>query len=131
MDSSQKVVCFLHSCTLEIRHTDILDYLLDYIKAVGLWDCLEYLFINNIGIPLDVDKYEGHESAKIIVSNYSTDTELYEVCTLRQLHFFTKFHPNYKILYLHTKGISYTKDHKFYHGVSDWNDFMLYCLVNK
>jgi len=129
--NDKKVVCFLHSCTADIRGTEVLDYFLEYFKRVGLWDCLEYLFINNIGTPLDVDKYENDSAHKIIVTNYSTRTEYFEICTLRQLHFFAKFHPDYKILYLHTKGISYTKSHQWFAGISDWNDFMLYCLVNK
>jgi hypothetical protein len=49
------------------------------------------------------------------------------------MNFFSKINPNYKILYLHTKGVSYENKYeniKLLDNVSDWVDFMLYCLVN-
>jgi hypothetical protein len=39
--------------------------------------------------------------------------------------------PEYKILYMHTKGVSYVSNHVFLPGVNSWNRFMRYCLVDR
>src|SRR3990170_2555864 len=129
-DLSSKVVCFLHSCTLDIWKTEILDNMIKYFKESGFINVLEYLFINNIGDGIDVNRYIGI-SPKIVITNYSSNSDLFENCTLRQMHFFSQFNPNYKIIYLHTKGVSYPKGHIFGPGIRDWVNFMLYCLITK
>lgn len=125
MDS--KAVCFLHSSNLDLRKIEILDYLIAYIQSSGLLDHLEYIFINNIGAEIPTNHYDNR---KIIVMNYSSNTDLFENCTLRQMYFFSQYHPDYKILYLHTKGVGYRVSDPFFIGVRDWVDFMLYCLVD-
>jgi hypothetical protein len=116
------IVCFIHSCNMGVRGTSILEQEINYLKAAGLFDKFEHLFINNIGIPLG--EIEG-----AVVTNYSTDTGFFENCTLRQLYFFAQWHPEYKILYLHTKGVSHHENHVFAPGISDWIRFMMYCTV--
>lgn len=123
-----KVVCFIHSCTLDIRGTEILSNLVNLIVNTGLIHEVENVFINNVGNRIDENMYQSL-SSKIMITNHSVDPNSFENCTLRLMHFYAKCHPGYKILYLHTKGVTYTKDHVFYPGVTDWVDFMLYCLV--
>lgn len=121
---TQRLVCFIHSTTTAQWRTIILEKLVGYIRTSGLYDRLDNLFINNLGEPIE------YKDDKIIVVNYSNDVNLFENCTIRILNFFAKFHPEYKILYLHTKGISYSADHKYTQGISDWIDYMLYNLVH-
>lgn len=118
------VVCFIHSCN--IRGPEILEYLLKYIHTSGLKP--RYIFINNIGPDIKDLQYDNNNT---IITNYSDDISMFENATLKQLYFFSQHNPNYKILYLHTKGVSYDISHPFYEGIKDWIDFMLYSLVNK
>lgn len=124
------IVCFLHSCNLSIWGTEILDDMVSHLKRCGLMDSLKYLFINNVGSKLDANIYSSIDP-KIIVTNYCADSNIFENCTLRQLYLFSQFNPDYKILYLHTKGVSYPKNHEFVPGILDWSRFMLYCLTDK
>jgi hypothetical protein len=130
MDITTKSVCFIHSCTRDIWGTEILDHIIDYIRSRGILEILEYVFINNIGIEIPSDLY-ATVSGKIKIMNYSSDTLLFENCTLRHLYFFSQFNPGYKILYMHTKGVSYQKSHPFVPGIRDWCNSMLYGLVDK
>jgi hypothetical protein len=124
-----KVVCFLHSCTLDLRGTEILEYLIKYLNDKGFIDLAEYIFVNNVGNRIDPNMFVK-VSPKIRITNYCADTSIFENCTLRQMHFFSQLNPDYKILYLHTKGVTHSPDHWAAPGVRDWNDFMLYCLVD-
>jgi len=114
---------------MNITGTFILDILINYLNKCGIFDKLEFLMINNIGEPLDEEKYKNINK-KIIVINYSNDISLFENATMKQIITFSKLYDNYNILYLHTKGISYTQDHYFYPGILSWINYMLYCLVN-
>ena len=123
-------VCFIHSCTLPVWGTEILDNMISYIQSSDLINALDLIFINNVGTMIDVNKY-SMITDKIIISNHSSDTNGFENSTLRQMHFFSQINPKCKILYLHTKGVSYQRTHESNPFVRDWTNFMLYCLVNK
>lgn len=124
-----KNVCFIHSTNMNITGTNILDMLLKYLNHHNLIDKLEFLVINNIGEPLDEEKYKQIHQ-KIVVINYSEDVSLFENATMKQVISFSKMHDDYNILYLHTKGVSYKPDFDFYPGIMSWIRFMLYCLVD-
>ena len=129
MKKENKIACFIHSTNIDITKTEILDKLLGHLQANDIFAKLDVVFINNIGEALDETKYK-EISNRIEVVNYSRDTNLFENCTIKQLIAFSKLHPDYKVLYLHTKGVSYTKNHYFYPGIISWIDFVLYSLVN-
>lgn len=129
MKEESKIACFIHSTNIGITNTEILDKLLGYLHANDIFAKLDLVFINNIGEALDETKYK-QISNRIEVVNYSRDTNLFENCTIKQVIAFSKLHPDYKVLYLHTKGVSYTKNHYFYPGIISWIDFVLYSLVN-
>ena len=63
--------------------------------------------------------------------NYSENTELYENPTLNKIKRFSENNKYCYILYLHTKGVSYNKQHPLYTRVRDWNALMAYFLVEK
>jgi hypothetical protein len=125
---SQKAVCFIHSTNMDITGTFILDMLLSYMNKYNTFDKLHQIIITNIGIPLDENKYRSMHP-NIIPINYSNDASLFENATMKQVIYFSKLHPDYKVLYLHTKGVSYKQDHYFYPGIISWINYMLYCLV--
>ena len=125
----RKNVCFIHSTMFHIWKDEMLLYLLRTIVESGLMNQLSMIYINNIGDPLDPVKYkEFHES--IIVQNFSTSLDLFENCTIKCLHQYAKIHPDTNILYMHTKGISYEKDHPYIPGIFSWIQYMMYCLVH-
>jgi hypothetical protein len=122
------VCCFIHSTYLEIWKTEILERIVNYLKDTNFIEICDFIYINNIGETINED-YFNKISEKIIITNYSKSTDLFENFTLKQIHFFSKLNPNYKILYLHTKGVSHPKNHIFISNILDWVDFMLYSLV--
>jgi hypothetical protein len=128
-----KNACFIHSTNIDLNKTEILEYLVNYLNNLEFIDKMDFLFINNIGIEINEDhfkKINDNKFSNIIIVNYSNDNNLFENCTLKQLYSFSKLNPDYKILYLHTKGVSHDKTHKFYKGIISWINYMLYCLVD-
>ncbi|CAH6418384.1 Hypothetical protein HVR_LOCUS125 [uncultured virus] len=98
------------------------------MREVGFIDRLDYLFINNVGVKIPENQFDFTD--KIIITNFSDKTDLFETSTLKRMYFWALMNPNDKILYLHTKGVSYTKEDSRIRGIRDWVDFMLYCNVH-
>lgn len=122
--------CFIHSTHLELQKDQVLFHLLDTLKTSGLLKELRYLCIMNTGLPLDAKRIESeYVPAKVI--QYSFNTLEFENVSIRTLYTFAKLNPAYKILYLHTKGVSYHPTHVFYPGVQSWNKYMMHCLVER
>jgi len=129
MASVNKSICFIHSTNMSIHKTEILERIINYLKERNIFDFLEFLVINNIGDDID-ETYFKNISDKIIVINYSKDISLFECVTIKHIISFSKVHSNYNILYLHTKGASYTKNYIYNDGIVSWTNYMLYCLVD-
>jgi len=123
-----KTACFIHSCHTDAG-TDRLDLLFDTLEKQHMFKKLDIVVIQNCGLPLKEQKYKDRcPNLKII--QYSNQTNLFELPTLKLISYFSKQFPNVKLLYLHTKGISYPKsDPKYIHS-TDWINMMLYFLVN-
>ena len=125
-----KNVCFIHSCNLKEKGTESLDNLLNHINVSGLMDNLDLIIINNIGIDIDSSKYELSNKIKLI--NYSDNPQLWELPTLKLMHYFSlQQSDKVNILYLHTKGITHNNGTPVYENVQDWINYMLYFLVEK
>ena len=118
----RKNICFIHSCHIKNKGLKRLENLILKIKQYGLIDILEKIYINNIGIQINDNTYGD----KFHISNYSNEPKLYEIPTINKIKNFALENPNYNILYLHTKGISYDDNNKM---ENDWIDMMLYFLV--
>lgn len=121
------LVCFIHSCTLPMWGSEKLTDLVSQLRNSGLLAHLSHVFINNVGLPLDPHMFPEQN---ILITNYSEDTGQFENCTLRQMYFYAQLHQVAKILYMHTKGVSYPKEHSFSPNVQDWTNFMTYGLVD-
>lgn len=115
----ERVVCFVHSCNLG-SGTATLDLLLESVLPQKE---IETIYIHNIGLPLPA-KYS--DDARIKIRHESDNPGEFELPTLRRISEFSKRNPRAKILYLHTKGISYSKTHPYYSNVQDWIAYMLY-----
>jgi hypothetical protein len=122
-----KVVCFIHSCHLASAGTEKLDLILDAVLKVKE---VQVITINNIGLRLDHAQYESIDPRIIVV--HSSDNPLeFELPTLRFMHEFSLNSPNTKVLYVHTKGISYPKGDSRYEPGLDWINYMLHFLCEK
>jgi hypothetical protein len=115
----KNTVCFIHSCHLEHSGTATLDLLLESVLPQKNFDCI---YIHNIGLPLP-DKYTD---SRIVIRHESDSPAEFELPTLRRISEFSRSNPSAKILYLHTKGVSYTKEDPWYSNVEDWIKYMLY-----
>ena len=125
IDNKNKIkkYCFIHSCNIENVGTYRLDYLVNKLNISGCVNIFEKIYINNTGLPI-----ENIYGEKYQVINYSEDTQLFETPTINLIKDFSQINPNCYILYLHTKGVSYSNEDE---KVNDWINYMLYFLVEK
>jgi hypothetical protein len=113
---SNGIYCFIHSCSL--KNNDILDEIVDKINKMEF----HHIFIINIGNK--INKVYG-ENVDII--EYSENINLFEIPTINIIHSFCVRNPESKVLYLHTKGVSYQTVPQ---QVVDWKNMMLYFLID-
>ena len=118
-----KKYCFIHSCNIENVGTYRLDYLVSSLIETGSINIFDKIYINNTGLPIENKYGEIFE-----VINCSENTQLFETPTINLIKDFTQKNPNCYILYLHTKGISYSNEDE---KVNDWINYMLYFLVTQ
>jgi GR25 family glycosyltransferase involved in LPS biosynthesis/glycosyltransferase involved in cell wall biosynthesis len=126
-----KCAVFIHSCQIPWRPAcqERLYGLLDeLVAAPDLLSQCDTIFINNIGAPLTLpDRYTMALGSRLHIHQYSHDFQLFELPTLRLMSEFAKHNPDANILYLHTKGISYTGH--IYTCSTDWIRMMTYALI--
>jgi len=127
MGQDIKHIGFIHSCTID-DNIEVLTKIVNKVIKTGLLDKLDYLYVVNIG-----NKIAGNYSSnKIKVINYSENPHLFEKPTINLINVFSHYHDS-KILYLHTKGISYNEENNkiLYTNITDWTNYLLYFLVDK
>lgn len=120
-----KNYCFIHSCNLNNVGIYRLTYLIAKLNKSKCIDIFEKIYINNIGLPI-----ENIYGDKFVVTNYSDNCHLYEAPTINKIKHFSleNVDENANILYIHTKGVRYSRDDQ---KENDWIDLMLYFLVEK
>lgn len=127
-----KTVCFISSCNLQGSGTYRLEYLINKIVSSGLINKLTELYVVNIGIKIEKEAIKsivGEQNySKLQIIEYSPKTNLFEIPTLELLRVYSKNNPDTAILYLQTKGVSYSRSLQ---TVNDWIDLMLYWLVER
>jgi hypothetical protein len=125
IDNKNKIkkYCFIHSCNIENVGTYRLDNLVGSLIETGCINIFDKIFINNTGLPI-LNKY----GEKFEVINCSENTQLFETPTINLIKDFSQKNPNCYILYLHTKGISYSNEDE---KINDWINYMLYFLVKQ
>jgi hypothetical protein len=118
--------CFVHSYTRG-GDTSILREILERLVTSGLAAELDALVVVNLGDPVRLPEDLPLPAATLLV-NHSTSGALYEYPTLRLLHLFSRFHPEARVLYLHTKGASHPREHE---SLRDWRRYLLYQVVDR
>ena len=134
--NSNNNYCFIHSCHLKEKGLNILIDTINRIIHTNTCNHFDKIFIVNIGLKIDLtdllqDKLEPEIKKtildKIRIINYSENPLLFEIPTINLIRTFCEYNPNCKILYLHTKGISFPHNQ----NITDWRNMMSYFLVNK
>jgi hypothetical protein len=92
-------------------------------------DMLDLVVVNNIGLPLDSTTYVCDKKIRFI--QCSDNSGLFERPTLQLMHSFSKKNTGVKMLYLHTKGISYDSNTPAYNNIQAWIAYMLHFLLDK
>jgi hypothetical protein len=115
--------CFIQSCNLKDKGVYRLENIINILNKSGCINIFNKIYIINIGIPIE-NKYG--DIFEII--NYSENTQLYEIPAINLIKEFSENNLDSYILYLHTKGVSYSND---YIQENDWINYMLYFLVEK
>ncbi len=122
--SIDKCVVFLHVATVG-NYQDVVDELITAIQKSGLYDLLYGLFVGIVGNRpvnnLNLNK------VKILYQN--GDLSRFEFDTLKELRRFAVENPCYKILYIHTKGVS--ADKQYIEAITDWREYMTYFNVER
>lgn len=124
-----KAVCFIHSCTLPQNGTSRLLSLLTRIKTAGLDTKLQFIYICNVGLEITRDRMPSL-SCRVIINNYSDSPNTFEIPTLKIMHEWSH-RQDAAILYLHTKGVSYSKRSSYLSVIESWIEVMLRALVDK
>ena len=125
-DKTIKTACFIHSCNISLNGTVALDNLLVLLEqSVVKFDLI---VVNNIGLQLDTNKYVSNDKIKFI--HCSDNSGLFERPTLTLMHSFSALNDDVKILYLHTKGISYNPNTQIYTNIQAWIAYMLHFLLD-
>lgn len=122
--SNPKKYCFIHSCNFKEVGISILNDIISNLINSNSIQYFEKIFIVNIGEKLDHNYFEN---TKIIIINYSENTELYEIPTINLIRTFCEYNDNCEILYIHTKGVTHNNNT----NIIDWKNMMIYFLVNK
>lgn len=115
-------VCFIHSCNL--GDTTVLESIVNHIEKSEVNNFLDVIWIVNIGKEIQT----VFSNPKIKVLQYSSNTKTFELDTINLMWKFSQTHPNTKLLYVHTKGVSYNGVPL---NIQDWTNYMLYFLVDK
>jgi beta-1,4-mannosyl-glycoprotein beta-1,4-N-acetylglucosaminyltransferase len=123
-----KNVCFIHSCRIVQEDKEILLGILKKIINSNIYEHLQTIYINNLGIPIDREEFLEFE--KVVITNYSSNTQLFEIPTINSMIEYSINNPESNILYLHTKGVS-RRNTPVLPNIFDWSNLMLYFLLDK
>ena len=125
-DKTIKTACFIHSCNISLNGTSALDNLLVLLELSLIK--FDLIVVNNIGLQLDTNKYVSNDKIKFI--HCSDNSGLFERPTLTLMHSYSALNDDVKILYLHTKGISYNPNTQIYTNIQAWIAYMLHFLLD-
>lgn len=117
-----KIAIFIHAALIKGVENRINQFI-DLIINSGLINITENIFICHNGLSYEYDKIENDKINYLYLSNNLLD---YEINTLNFIHKFSQKHYDYKILYVHTKGINNENP-----CIEDWINYMIYFLIEK
>ena len=126
-------VCFIHCCNLPNRQGEAkLAILLKSLITTGAIRLFDSVIVNVIGSQTQyIHNLCKQMDTRIEIKHHSNDPKEFELPTLRLVHAYALKYPSKKILYLHTKSISYDITKPVYLTTLSWIEYMLYFLVER
>lgn len=76
----------------------------------------------------------GDEILPVLLPKFKVEynsNKILEADTLKSLYDFCNENPDYKVLYFHTKGITYTEDNYLSTTTNSWRKYLEYYVINK
>jgi hypothetical protein len=123
----EHLAIFIHVAVIG-RYNERINQYLDLIKSSKLYDNIEKIFICYVGDTLPLFNFTEYDTCnKLNIIKVSNNLQDYELPTQQYMYTFCKEHPNYKVLYIHTKGIT----GEINPCIEDWVSYMIYFLINK
>jgi hypothetical protein len=121
------IAIFIHIAVIGRYRERLLQYF-NKLKDSSLLEHSNYIFLNYVGNDETFEFLSEFNIFRNINIQKMSDNLLdYELPTLNNLYYFAKNNPNFKILYIHTKGVH----NKLNLCVEDWVEYMTYFLINK
>jgi hypothetical protein len=122
-----KSVIFIHTAIIG-RYKERLNQYFNLIKSSNLYDNIETIFICCVGCqPFLFDYKDFDTNNKVQLVKVSDNLQDFELPTQQYMYNFCLTHPNYNVLYLHTKGIT----GEINNCIEDWVAYMIYFCINK
>jgi hypothetical protein len=134
-------IIIIHSCLFQNQNPVVLERLLQSIQSSALLTETQAIFILHYGAKLPeafLDNYSKRAISSVVIFYHVSDLSLFfEVPSIRIVHSISQYLSFQKrplpaattqVLYLHTKGSSYTQS---YPQIDDWMNMMLYFLVER
>lgn len=127
--NQQRTVVFIHVCTINTWETILESLLLD-LQVSGLLDIVETVTCSFVGnVPQQLPDFLKHDKVQVV--HCGTSIQSFERPTLLALQKFATANSDYRILYLHTKGVTRSSNPALAARVRDWVSVMIYFLVYK
>jgi hypothetical protein len=129
-------VVVIHSCTLLGSQNAVLNEIMQQLAFYDVFAAVHQILVFNYGEAVAVTVPEAW-SEKVLIVQVHRPTVYFEVPTLRILQQLSRHMVEYaagdatrppRVLYLHTKGVSYQQQHI---QIEDWVDLMLYSLAGR
>ena len=118
------IYIFIHVCAIA-NYRSIFMKLIDTIKASGLYDSIDKIYLTVLGTFDASDELYRDIKMEVVYTN--ENTAMYERPMLNFMREHALSHEeNNKYLYLHTKGLKFNGQNE---AVNDWIDLMLYHVV--
>ena len=97
------------------------------IRDSGLYDKVKEIRCGVLGAYGDTTVFDD---PKIVIAGRSADLQLYETSTLNLLHEHAQ-QEEFRVLYLHTKGVSHPLGTRHHDNVSDWVNYLCHFNISQ
>ena len=117
-----KIAIFYHIFQLN-NWKEIFKEQISTMKESGLWDASSHIHFG-INKSSEFEVLPAvYDPSKINMIKYNRNNNT-EVDTLTDLWYFCQKNPDYKVLYLHTKGVSHIDTWASYEAVESWRKYL-------
>jgi len=123
--NNNNIYVYIHVCCLN-NWKEIFNNIIHKIKDSGLYEIVKEIRCGVLG-DYDINIFND---PKIKIIGHSNNMSLYEPFTLNLLHEQSK-NEDFKVLYLHTKGVTQIQNIYKYNNVVDWVNYMHYFNIYK